>query len=77
MPTVLSLVEAKIRNCLVDAENAQLLNGSGAGISIKGLNAYTAPDGAIIRPKSTDTRLDALDKASRICASNRATPSAR
>jgi HK97 family phage major capsid protein len=62
-PGFMALVQNELMNVVVDAENAQLLQGPGTGVTIKGLNTYAAGDGAIVRPKATDTRLDALEQA--------------
>lgn len=62
-PTFMQIVSSELNRVVIDAENQQLLNGLGTLGSIKGLNTYVAGDGVIVRPKATDSRIDALEQA--------------
>lgn len=56
-----SFISSELNRVYTDAENLQLLLGDGTGTNQTGLLNTT---GVIIRPKGTDTALDALEQAS-------------
>ncbi len=59
-PAFVNLLSVDMVNGIIDAENSELLNGSGTGGHMTGM---LATSGILTRPQGTDTALDAVQKA--------------
>lgn len=58
-PSFSEYLSSELTRIVIDAENNQLLNGDGLGTNVLGLRNLT---GTIVRPKGTDTSLDAVEQ---------------